>query len=94
MKKLFLALCAVLPVGALSAGDILFNSSFELGTEGFAIRRFLTEDTNPKLTFTPWQLDAGRTGKYSLKVENPFEERTEIVTVEFPLKKQEAIRLY
>ena len=44
MKKLFLALCAVLPAGALSAGDILFNSSFELGTEGFAIRRFLTED--------------------------------------------------
>lgn len=92
MKKLFLALCAVLPVGALSAGDILFNSSFELGTEGFAIRRFLTEDTNPKLTFTPWKLDAGRTGKYSLKVENPFKERTEIVSVEFPLKKQELWR--
>ena len=35
----------------LTAGNLVFNGSFELGTDGFALEKSLRLDTNPKLEF-------------------------------------------
>ena len=53
MKKIFA--CIVLLAGAAvtASANSIFNGSFELGTEGFALRRDLRIDTNPQLEFIP-----------------------------------------
>ena len=49
MKNLLTALAVVLS-GAVWGENLIFNGSFELGTDGFAHERYLRPDTNPKKT--------------------------------------------
>lgn len=44
------------------AANTVFNGSFELGTDGFALERELRLATNPSLKFTPLKLSAGAPG--------------------------------
>ena len=72
---------------ALSANPV-FNGSFELGTDGFALKRELRLATNPSLKFTPLKLSAGApgAGKNSLMIENPYAEYFDLLSREFKLK--------
>ena len=55
------------------AANAIFNPSFELGTDGFALEKELRPDTNPGMTFLPLKPAQGApgAGKNSLKIENP-----------------------
>ena len=44
------------------AANTVFNSSFELGTDGFALEKELRNATNPGMKFTPLKLSAGAPG--------------------------------
>ena len=70
------------------AANTVFNGSFELGTDGFALVRELRLATNPSLKFTPLKLSAGApgAGKNSLMIENPYAECFDLFSREFKLK--------
>ena len=70
------------------AANTVFNGSFELGTDGFALERELRLATNPSLKFTPLKLSAGApgAGKNSLMIENPYAEYFDLFSREFKLK--------
>ena len=72
----------------LYASALPFNGSFELGTDGFALIRYLRTDTNLRLNFIPLQLDSGadNCGKNSLKLANPYRENYNIFSKEFKLE--------
>lgn len=84
MKKT--ALVFLLPF-ALAANPV-FNASFELGTDGFALEKELRPDTNPNLKFLPLKTAPGApgAGKKSLKIENPHSEHFILYSVDFKLK--------
>ncbi|MGN0877999.1 MAG: hypothetical protein ACI4WT_00925 [Oligosphaeraceae bacterium] len=75
--------------------NLIFNGSFEMGTDGFAVERFLRPDTNPKLEFIPLRLAAGApgSGANALRVENLFAERLTLFSREFRLKTTTRYRL-
>ena len=58
------------------AADPVFNGSFELGSEGFALEQELRTDLNKELKFFPLKTAEGAPGegKLSLLLENPFAE--------------------
>ena len=70
------------------AANTVFNSSFELGTDGFALERELRPATNPEMKFIPLKLSAGApgAGKKSLMIENPYAEYFSLFSREFKLK--------
>ena len=88
MKKqiisVILAYAALLP-----AQNLIFNGSFELGTDGFAQKRVLRPDTNPKLVYSPIEITEENVvdGKNALQMRNPFAEKIELIGKEFPVKK-------
>lgn len=79
---------------ALTANAI-FNPSFELGTDGFALEKELRPDTNPGMTFLPLKTAQGApgAGKNSLKIENPYSEHFVLYSKEFKLKPATEYRL-
>ena len=70
------------------AADPVFNGSFELGSEGFALEQELRTDLNKELKFFPLKTAEGAPGegKLSLLLENPFAEYYNIFSKEFRLK--------
>lgn len=86
-------LCLFFPA-ALGANTI-FNGSFELGTDGFALEKYLRTDTNPELKFLPLKTAAGAPGegRQSLQIENPFAEHFYLYSKEFRLKPSTRYRL-
>ena len=88
MKKqiasIILAYAVLLP-----AENLVFNGSFELGTDGFAQKRVLRPDTNPKLEYSPLEITTENVvdGKNALQMRNPFAEKIELIGKEFPVKK-------
>ena len=72
---------------ALAANPV-FNPSFELGTDGFALEKELRPDTNPEMKFLPLKTAEGApgAGKNSLKIENPYSEFFVVYSKEFKLK--------
>lgn len=70
------------------AANTVFNSSFELGTDGFALEKELRPATNPEMKFIPLKLSAGApgAGKNSLMIENPYAEYFSLFSREFKLK--------
>lgn len=88
MKKqiisIIFAYAALLP-----AQNLVFNGSFELGTDGFAQKRVLRPDTNPKLEYSPLEITTDHVvdGKKALQMRNPFAEKIELIGKEFPVKK-------
>lgn len=72
---------------ALAANPV-FNGSFELGTDGFALERELRTDTNPGQKFIPLKTAPGAPGegKQALLLENPNKESYNIFSKEFRLK--------
>lgn len=79
---------------ALAANPV-FNPSFELGTDGFALEKELRPDTNPQMKFLPLKTAEGApgAGKNSLKIENPYSEFFVVYSKEFKLKPATEYRL-
>lgn len=79
-------LLSLLPF-ALTANPV-FNGSFELGTDGFALEKELRPASNPELKFIPLKLSTGApgSGQFSLLVENPYAEYFAVFSREFKLK--------
>ena len=77
------------------AANAIFNPSFELGTDGFALEKELRPDTNPGMTFLPLKTAQGApgAGKNSLKIENPYSEHFVLYSKEFKLKPATEYRL-
>ena len=87
MKRLLSALFfSALAAGA--AENLVFNSGFEMGTDGFAIVRILEPEVNPGLKFLPLKTDTenAASGKRALRIENPNGEFYELHTKSFQLK--------
>jgi hypothetical protein len=64
--------------GAAATDNLFFNSSFELGTDGFRTLKYLRPETNPKLVFEEAVIDESTrvSGKQSLRIPNRFAEET------------------
>lgn len=87
MKRLLSALFfSALAAGA--AENLVFNSGFEMGTDGYAIVRILEPEVNPELKFLPLKTDTenAASGKRALRIENPNGEFYELHTKSFQLK--------
>lgn len=87
MNRLLAALfCSVLSAGAME--NLVFNSGFEMGTDGYAIVRILEPEVNPDLKFLPLKTDTenAASGKRALRIENPNGEFYELHTKSFQLK--------
>ena len=87
--KLIFSLSAIsLFAGTLFGENAVFNASFEMGTDGFALERRLRPDTNPNLEFKALTTDEGApgAGKKSLKIANPYAESFKLFSKEFRLK--------
>lgn len=84
MRKNLFLLC--LPF-ALAANPV-FNGSFELGTDGFALEQELRTDLNKELKFHPLKTASAAPGegKQSLEVENPYAEYYNLFSKDFRLK--------
>ena len=84
MKSLSSFAVLLLAGGTLAANPV-FNGSFELGTDGFALEKELRTDTNPGLKFIPLKVtdQAPGSGKRSLLFENPHAEYYNIFSKEF-----------
>ena len=78
---------AVLP--SLHGENLVFNGSFELGTDGFAQKRLLRPDTNPQLIYSPLESVSLNpfSGKKALQIRNSGAEMLKIIGKEFPVKK-------
>lgn len=66
---------------AAFAENLFFNGSMALAADGYALRRNLRTDTNPKLEFIPLRTEAG-----ALIVDDPYAEGGKIFCREIPLK--------
>ncbi len=89
IRKLGIVLgISVISTLCLKAENIIFNGSFELGTNGFVLEKELRPDTNPELKFLPLTIDKGApgAGKNSLKMENPYAEVFGIYSKEFKIE--------
>ena len=84
MRKNLFLLC--LPF-ALAANPV-FNGSFELGTDGFALEQELRTDLNKELKFHPLKTASAAPGegKQSLELENPYAEYYNLFSKDFRLK--------
>lgn len=87
MKSLS-SFAVLLIAGGTLAANPVFNGSFELGTDGFALEKELRTDTNPGLKFIPLKVTdkIPGSGKRSLLFENPYAEYYNIFSKEFRLK--------
>lgn len=76
------------------AENLIFNGSFEAGTGGFALERYLRPDTNPELKFLPLATDSAirHDGRRSLKIVNPFHEYYTLHCKDFLLNEKSAYR--
>jgi len=74
---------------SLYAGNLVFNGSFELGSDGFGMQRTLRPDTNPKLEFHHPVPDttAFADGRQSLLIDNSTAEFFQLFSKEFPVEK-------
>jgi len=86
-----------LMLGACWAGasNLVFNGSFEFGTDGFAVEKRLRPDTNPDLKFLPLKTvrNISGNGKHCLLFENPYAEYYDVFSKEFRLKPSTKYRL-
>ena len=67
MKSLSSFAVLLLAGGTLAANPV-FNGSFELGTDGFALEKELRTDTNPGLKFIPLKVTDQAPGSCFLKI--------------------------
>ena len=83
-----LSMALSIQISAGEADKVPFNGDFEVGTAGYETVRIVRPDTNPKLEYTPLQTDGKvkRTGSFSLRLDNPHAEQTELHSSEFILK--------
>lgn len=88
MKKIFASIVLLAGAAVTVSANSIFNGSFELGTDGFALRRDLRVDTNPRLEFIPLKTVPGapQSGEKALLFSNPFAENYWIFSKEFKLK--------
>ena len=85
MRKRFLFGAFLLTLGALQSAECVFNSTFDLGHDGFFASRFLRPDTNAQMRYLP--LETVRENSNSvLRVDNPYNERIELNAIEIQLK--------
>ena len=86
--KLFCACLLTVFTGTVFSDNFVFNGSFELGTDGFALWKYMRPDTNPKLEFIPLTVGEGAPGcgKNSLRLDNRYTEHFDIFSKEFRLK--------
>ena len=82
-KLLFAAL--LLPVLA-GAENLVMNGNFKMGTMGFAQRRAMRFDTNPKQHYIPIETVKLPDGGYALKITSPYEEKSTICSRQFSMK--------
>lgn len=70
------------------ASNLLFNSSFELGSAGVVCMKFLRHDSNPEMKYEGPLITSQDfvSGSQSLRVPNRFAEATELSFGEFSLK--------
>lgn len=71
----------------LYSDNLIFNSSFELGGNGYVCEKYLRPETNPKLIYTPPQVDVKSftSGRQSLMVPNHFAEAFDLQSREFKI---------
>lgn len=71
----------------LAAETLVFNSGFEMGTDGFMLTRILAPAANPNLKFIPLQNDTTNQteGRQSLAILNPYGEFFELHSKGFKL---------
>ncbi len=71
-----------------NAGNLVFNSGFELGDCGYSAVRYLRPDANPNLKCEKAAIDcsSSASGRQSLKIPNPHAEHIRILAGEFKLK--------
>ena len=81
----FAACFAFLPFFA-EAENLILNGNFKMGTMGFAQRRWLRFDTNPKQQYIPLKTVKLPDGGHTLKIESPYEERSTVSARQFELK--------
>ena len=95
MKTFLLPALVLVLSGQLSAQNLISNGSFELGTEGFGLRKNLCFDRNPDMKFFPLETvrDPTADGKSVLRLCNPYGERFELHSRQFPLKSDTAYTL-
>lgn len=83
-KALFvLVLCTGIFAGAQ---NLVMNGNFKMGTMGYAQRRNLRFDTNPKQHYVPIETVKLPDGGYALKITSPYTESSTISSRQFPLK--------
>jgi hypothetical protein len=72
----------------LAAENLIFNSSFEVGTAGFICAKYLRPDVNPQMIYEGLSIDTNEfvSGKQSLRLPNRFAETVECSSEEFILK--------
>ncbi len=89
LKSFCTTLLVILSIAFIQAADnIVFNSSFELGSKGFACLKFLRQDNNPEFKFNDISTDKSDavSGSASLLLSNRFAEATELSSANFELK--------
>lgn len=87
-NKVTAVLTALLSVVSLAAGELAFNSTFDLKGAGYVLNWYSEPDRNPELTFHP--LEFLREDKMSFgRIRNPFGEFFELHSREFLLRKGE-----
>ncbi len=91
MKPLSYLFAGVLALGTgmpLSAENLIFNSSFELGSMGIGCKKFLRSDRNPELKYEAPEIDATQfmSGRHSLRILNRYAEAVELSSSRFSLK--------
>ena len=92
MKHLVLSASILIACAGVSAEELLFNSKFALGTDGFYATRFIRPDTNPKLIYDPLKVEK-TDGVSALRIDNRFCERIELVGEEMKLQPGTKYRL-
>lgn len=91
MRKRFLFGAFLLTLGALQSAECVFNSTFDLGHDGFFASRFLRPDTNAQMRYLP--LETVRENSNAvLRVDNPYNERIELNAIEIQLKQNTVYR--
>lgn len=94
MRRLSL-LWILIAAWTADADNLVFNSSFEMGADGFAMERRLRVDTNPALKFIPLATVKDNAAGFGnvLKIANPHGEFSLLSSKEFVLRANTKYRL-
>lgn len=86
MKKTIFTAFFASAILAFGAENLILNGNFKMGTTGYAQKRWLRFDTNPKQEYIPIETVKLQDEGYALKITSPYEERSEINARQFALK--------